>query len=127
MRHEESGMDMPKDERVVGELVEGSGRKVAARRLDQMVSVRLDPELLAQARSMATQRGESLSDLIRACVADVVRSHLLATPDIRVDVQVTNSSGPAPDVQLQWRRGMDGTAFYIPATTLTQGSLTSSE
>jgi Arc/MetJ-type ribon-helix-helix transcriptional regulator len=46
-------------------LIEGSGRRGEARRLDQMISVRLDPVLVAALRDLAAKRGASLSDVLR--------------------------------------------------------------
>ena len=48
-----------------GEVVEGSGRAVASRRLDQMISLRLEPELAAALRELANHRGVSVSELLR--------------------------------------------------------------
>ncbi len=48
-----------------GEVVEGSGRAVASRRLDQMISLRLEPELAAALRELANRRGVSVSELLR--------------------------------------------------------------
>lgn len=48
-----------------GDVVAGSGRALAGRRLGQMVSVRLEPELVAELRGVAGRRGVSLSDLLR--------------------------------------------------------------
>jgi hypothetical protein len=46
-------------------IIEGSGRRGEARRLDQMISVRLDPVLVAALRDLAAKRGVSLSDVLR--------------------------------------------------------------
>lgn len=60
-----------------GQVVEGSGRKMALRRLDQMISVRLDPDVLAGLRSLADETGRSVSDLLRAAAASLVaRRHM---------------------------------------------------
>jgi hypothetical protein len=48
-----------------GEVVEGSGRAVPTRRLDQMVSLRLEPELAVALRELANRRGVSVSELLR--------------------------------------------------------------
>ena len=48
-----------------GEVVEGSGKAVAPRRLDQMVSLRLEPELAVALRELANRRGVSVSELLR--------------------------------------------------------------
>ena len=46
-------------------LIEGSGRRGEPRRLDQMISARLDPTLVAALKQFADQRGLSLSDVVR--------------------------------------------------------------
>ena len=46
-------------------LVEGSGRLGEPRRLNQMISARLDPVLVADLRKFAEKRGISLSDVLR--------------------------------------------------------------
>jgi hypothetical protein len=46
-------------------LIEGSGRRGEARRLDQMVSARLDPVLVAALKDYATKHGVSVSDVLR--------------------------------------------------------------
>jgi hypothetical protein len=48
-----------------GEVVEGSGRVVAPRRLGQMVSVRLEPGLVEALRELANRRGISVSEALR--------------------------------------------------------------
>jgi hypothetical protein len=48
-----------------GEVVEGSGTVVAPRRLDQMISLRLEPELAAALRELANRRGVTVSELLR--------------------------------------------------------------
>src|SRR4030095_11279979 len=48
-----------------GEVVPGSGRVVAPRRLGHMLSVRLEPELARALRTLARQRGVSVGALLR--------------------------------------------------------------
>ncbi len=48
-----------------GEVVPGSGKRGKPRRMAQMVSVRLDGELVSRLRIIATQRGVTVSDLLR--------------------------------------------------------------
>lgn len=48
-----------------GEIVEGSGTRGSPRRLPQMVSVRLDAQLVVALRTLARQRGVTMSDLLR--------------------------------------------------------------
>ena len=46
-------------------LVEGSGRRGESRRLDQMISARLDPPLVAALKQFAKQHGLTLSEVVR--------------------------------------------------------------
>lgn len=46
-------------------LIEGSGQRGEARRLDQMISARLDPTLVAALKELAAKRSVSLSDILR--------------------------------------------------------------
>lgn len=48
-----------------GEVVAGSGKRGKPRRMAQMVSVRLDGELVSRLRIIAAQRGVTVSDLLR--------------------------------------------------------------
>lgn len=48
-----------------GKVVEGSGALVEPRRLDHMVSLRLEPELLVRLRELAGRTGKTTSDLLR--------------------------------------------------------------
>ncbi len=54
-------------------LVEGSGERGEPRRLDQMVSARLDPMLVATLRKLAKRRGVSLSDVLREAALLLLR------------------------------------------------------
>jgi predicted transcriptional regulator len=55
-------------EREKGTVVEGSGRALTGRKLDQMVSLRLDPDLLRTLREIAEGSGNAVSDLIREAI-----------------------------------------------------------
>lgn len=52
-------------ERHRGEVVSGSGEAIEGRSLPHIVSVRLQPHLIAALRELARDRGVSVSDLIR--------------------------------------------------------------
>lgn len=56
--------------------VEPGGHEVARRSIKQMVSVRLEAQLLKELRELAEQQGASVSELLRQAAIDlVVRSH----------------------------------------------------
>jgi hypothetical protein len=76
-----------------GEVVEGSGRPAAPRRLDQMVSLRLEPELAAALRGLAERRGVTMSELLREGAIALLEEdrgstapsftwHVVSTPDV---------------------------------------------
>lgn len=57
-----------------GKLVrEGSGRALAPRPIPQMISLRLDPDVLAVLRDTAEREGTTISDLLRQGAALIVR------------------------------------------------------
>jgi len=75
-------------------LVEGSGRRLEPRRLDQMISARLDPTVVAALRELARQRHVSLSDILREAALLLLRhenSHNVIT--FRVDVTNERTGG----------------------------------
>jgi hypothetical protein len=55
-----------------GEVVEGSGAAVEPRRLGQMLSVRLEPQLAAALREVAGRRGATVSELLRGAAIDCI-------------------------------------------------------
>jgi predicted DNA-binding protein len=76
-----------------GHVRRGSGESIDGRRLDQMVSVRLAPDLVAALRGLAEESGRSISDLLREAAANLVESRSRVTLAVRIDHVVT---GPTP-------------------------------
>lgn len=75
-------------------LVEGSGRRGASRRLDQMISARLDPALVAALKQLAEARGMSFSDVIReAAILLLAREEQKSVITFKVDVTVERAGG----------------------------------
>lgn len=74
-------------------LVEGSGRLGEPRRLDQMISARLDPALVSDLRKYAEQRGMSLSDVLREAAVQLLQQEQ-AENTITFCVKVTNETRP---------------------------------
>lgn len=70
-------------------LVEGSARRGEPRRLDQMISARLDPRLVAALRQYAKQHELSLSDVLREA-ALLLLAREESRNVITFDVSVTN-------------------------------------
>lgn len=74
-------------------LIEGSGRRGEPRRLDQMVSARLDPPLVAALKRFAEKRGMSFSDVLREA-ALLLLAHEESQNVISFCVKVTNETRP---------------------------------
>jgi hypothetical protein len=70
-------------------LIEGSGRRGEPRRLDQMISARLDPVLVAALKQLAAKRGISLSDVLREA-ALLLLSREAAPNLVTFEMSVTN-------------------------------------
>jgi len=78
-----------------GEVVSGSGKRGKPRRMAQMVSVRLDGELISTLRTIAEQRGVTVSDLLREGAEQVVQKTYAATrPRISYTVSGANQAIP---------------------------------
>ncbi len=75
-------------------LIEGSGQLGEPRRLDQMISARLDPTLVAALKGLAERRGVSLSDVLReAAVLLLAREAAANVITFRVDVTSERPGG----------------------------------
>ncbi len=74
-------------------LIEDAGRRGEPRRLDQMISVRLDPLLVAALRKLAEARGVSLSDVLREAALQLL-AHEEAQNVRTFCVEVTNETRP---------------------------------
>ena len=57
-----------------GPVVSGSGERIKGRSMEQMVSVRLEAELVGQMREIATRSGTTLSEVIRTAVSEYIAS-----------------------------------------------------
>ncbi len=80
-----------------GEVVSGSGKRGKPRRMAQMVSVRLDGELVSRLRAIAEQRGVTVSDLLREGAEQVVqKTYAAARP--RVSYTISGANQPIPTV-----------------------------
>jgi hypothetical protein len=76
-----------------GEVVEGSGRAAVPRRLDQMISLRLEPELAAALRELADRRRVTVSEVLREGAI-----HLLETERASAGPSFTWDVISTPDV-----------------------------
>ena len=62
-----------------GDVVAGSGRAVAPRRLGQMISVRLDPGLVQALRDLANRRGITVSEALREAAVLLLEANEVAS------------------------------------------------
>ncbi len=84
-------------------LIEGSGRRGEPRRLDQMVSARLDPELVATLKEFASRHGMSLSDVLREAAVQLLAREAAANV-ITLDITVTNATRPGTTSRESYRQ-----------------------
>lgn len=78
-----------------GKVVPGSGRRGTPRRMAQMVSVRLDGELISKLRVVARERNATLSDLLREGAEQVVaNTEVAAKPRISYTISGANDEIP---------------------------------
>ena len=75
------------------ELAEEAASPVEPRRLGQMVSLRLDPDVVSALRRVASVRGVTLSDLLREGAAMVVAANEqgMRVTEINLGVEVGSS------------------------------------
>jgi hypothetical protein len=81
-----------------GEVVEGSGRVVAPRRLGQMVSVRLEPALAESLRELANRRGTSVSEALREAAIRLLEADQAASRTTSSWRIVSDPMVPSPGV-----------------------------
>ena len=74
-------------------LIEGSGQRGEQRRLDQMISARLDPTLVAAVKDYAKRHGISLSDVFREAATQLLQREE-ARNVVTFCVDVTNETRP---------------------------------
>jgi hypothetical protein len=78
-----------------GQVVPGSGKRGKPRRMAQMVSVRLDGELVSRLRTIAYQRGVTVSDLLREGAEQVVQdTYAAAKPRVSYTVSGADEAIP---------------------------------
>jgi hypothetical protein len=82
-----------------GSVVEGSGRPVEGRKVPQMVSLRVDPDVLAELRGLAEASGLSVSDLLRQAAGQLLAASKQSRFHVRIDhvetgISPARHSGP---------------------------------
>ena len=70
------------------EVIPGSSESVEPTRLQQLISVRLDPELIAALRTRAEEQGSTVSSLVRAAIAELLANDTKRVTDFSVVVEV---------------------------------------
>ena len=78
-----------------GEVVSGSGKRGKPGRMAQMVSVRVDGELASTLRTIAAQRGVTVSDLLRGG-AELIVQNTRAAAQPRIRYTVTGAQEALP-------------------------------
>ena len=86
-QHENEEIRREKAEAGAGKVVPGSGRRGKPLRMAQMVSVRLDGELIGKLRIVAEERNATLSDLLREGAELIVEdAYIRAQPRTRFTI-----------------------------------------
>ncbi len=93
-RHDEETRQAAKGEAGAGRVVAGSGRRGKPRRMAQMVSVRLDGELVGKLRIVARERNVTLSDLLREG-AELIVEDAFAGAQTRARFTITGAQDAA--------------------------------
>jgi len=87
-----------------GEVLVESAQAIEGRRLDQVVSLRLEPETVAELREIANRRGVTVSDLLREGAAMVILGNQQTMEVTRLALRVINEPSrtrmlePAPSL-----------------------------
>lgn len=81
---------------------------IEPRRLDQMFSLRLDPELASALRDLANARGCSVSELLREAAASMLRSEQRSHGTMVIEGSIVVHSGGLPNVYVARRAPTGG-------------------
>jgi len=91
-------------------LIEDAGRRGEPRRLDQMVSARLDPMLVAALRKFAAAHDMSLSDVLREAALQLLARE--EAKNVRTfNVRITNETRPGGIRQETYQKEIPVTAL----------------
>lgn len=85
-----------KAQRHRGKVVAGSGRPLPSRSVPQMVSVRLNPELLSELRTIAEQRGMTLSEVLREAAGSAAAEYRSVPVAWEISVVEVGTGTPHP-------------------------------
>ena len=95
-RHEVEIREQARAEFGAGKVIPGSGRRGTPRRMAQMVSVRLDGELVGKLRIVARERDVTLSELLREG-AELILEDAYATAQSRPSFTISGAMNAVPD------------------------------
>jgi hypothetical protein len=70
------------------EVVPGSSEPIEPTRLQQLISVRLDPEVITALRTRADEQETTISSLVRAAIAELLANDTKRVTDLSVVVEV---------------------------------------
>lgn len=90
-----------------GGEVEGDPREVAGRDLKQMLSVRIESDLVAELRQIAEHRGVKVSDLLREAAAKLVSDYKTPAVQIR-SLTVSQSASLKPIITMSGKTPIEG-------------------
>lgn len=76
-----------------GQVVAGSGEPVEARSVTQMLSLRVDPDVVRELRAISKEVGVSVSELLREAALAVVSKYRRHPVTVRIDRAETGFSG----------------------------------
>jgi hypothetical protein len=97
-RHDDELARRERAQAYAGEVISGSGGRGSPRRMAQMVSVRLDGGLVSSLRTIADQRGLTLSDLLREGAELIVQdAYASAQPKMSFTVSGAQEALPTAD------------------------------
>jgi predicted DNA-binding ribbon-helix-helix protein len=85
-------------ERARDRVVAGSGTAIEGRKLGQVVTLRLEPEVLSDLRDIANERGTTVSDLLREGAAMVISSNSRVMDITKFSAAVSVSSARTTSV-----------------------------
>ncbi len=82
--------------------VEPGAREVRPREIRQMVSVRMEPELVRELRAIADSQGLKVSDLLRSAAANLVSEHARQQVAVRLVPSTDSTTVPLRIAYRYW-------------------------
>lgn len=101
-----------------GRVVAGSGEPLEGRKLDQMVSLRLDPEVLTALRALASKQRRSVSDLLRQAAIRLILESQTKTMSFEILEIVTGLTTERATIQGAAAQQIQAYLFGLTASDL---------